>query len=89
METTGLTAMQLRALVMDRVRQEQACATLHTVDIVPAKERSASGGWPAVPRSRTGTLVSYECNRRVLFAVDALRKQYHLIGDEPEQGPDE
>jgi hypothetical protein len=73
--TVGKTAAELEAMIMERVREHPACASLYRVVVTPAGDQ---GQWTADGETRMGIHIMYDCARAMKEVAQNLRRDYHL-----------
>ena len=78
--TDAKSPAQLVAMIMERIRDNPACAALARVVVVP---EGSEGGWGAQAEPRMGMTVLDECRRAIAAIVTDLRHEYHLVDLEP------
>ena len=76
--TDGKTAAELEAMIMERLREHPACASLYRVVITPAGDQ---GQWTADGETRMGIHVMYDCARAMNEIAKTLSHDYHLAND--------
>jgi hypothetical protein len=73
--TVGKTAAELEAMIMERLREHPACASLYRVVVTPAGDQ---GQWTADGETRMGIHIMYDCARAMKEVAQNLRRDYHL-----------
>jgi hypothetical protein len=73
--TVGKTAAELEAMIMERVCEHPACASLYRVVVTPAGDQ---GQWTADGETRMGIHIMYDCARAMKEVAQNLRRDYHL-----------
>jgi hypothetical protein len=76
--TTGKTATELEAMLMEGLRDHPSCAALYRVVVTPAGDH---GAWTARAETKMGMHIMYECARAMNEIAKALSRDYHLQHD--------
>jgi hypothetical protein len=74
--TIGKTATEIEAMIMERLRDNPACAALALVRIIP---EGNEGGWSVHAQPRMGMTILDECTRAISAIVTDLRRKHHLV----------
>jgi hypothetical protein len=76
--TVGKTAIELEAMLMERLRGNPSCAALYRVVITPIGDH---GAWTARAETKMGMHIMYECALAMNEIAKALSGDYHLQHD--------
>jgi hypothetical protein len=72
----GKSAADLETMIMERLRENPACAALARVQVVPEGDE---GGWGAHAQPRMGMIILDECTRSISAVVTDLRRGHRLV----------
>jgi hypothetical protein len=73
--TISTTATEIEALIMERLRENPACAALARVEVVPEGDE---GDWGVHAQPRMGMTIVDECKRAIGAVVTDLRRGHRL-----------
>ena len=74
--TAGKSAADLETMIMERLRENPACAALARVQVVP---EGNEGGWGVHAQPRMGMIILDECTRTISAVVTDLRRGHRLV----------
>ena len=74
--TIGKSATDLETMIMERLRENPACAALARVQVVPDGD---AGGWSVHAQPRMGMIILDECTRTISAVVTDLRRGHRLV----------
>jgi hypothetical protein len=74
--TVGKSAADLETMIMERLRENPACAALARVQVVPEGDE---GGWTVRAQPRMGMTIVNECTRAISAIVADLRRGHRLV----------
>ena len=72
----GKSAADLETMIMDRLRDNPACAALARVQVIPEGDE---GGWAVHAQPRMGMTILDECTRAISAIVTDLRRGHRLV----------
>ena len=74
--TAGKSPAELEAMIMERLRDNPACAALARVVVIA---EGSEGGWGVNVQPRMGMTILDECGRAIGAIVTDLRREHHLV----------